>query len=403
MYKKLLLPLVISSLAISPVSANDDLIYTVMGSDASSGSPMNFSSMLSLSELESDLTRISSESDHFSYTVSFEGTEAYTITRNGDTWRIVSEILDLDETFTGAGAQENILGFTGSVGSPADDTATPVPTPSTESVSYEQAVLAHISDGRPDSNTAISANQTFDSGLDASTPKAKKDATSAAAGGVQILAGSSSFEVDGVDGNLFQLPLEFQIPMSGSRVGSLRVPLAYSEVGDAEAYHAGLQFSVPFTVHESGSSTWVLSPSIGASATFSDDFDNQSSVFNLGLTSSYTHQFDRCYLTIGNHISNYAISDVEVDGVTIADSDDQQIVKNGIKLTVPLEAQGWELEGYLIHTAFLGDASVDEYFTPGVQITKEHPEYGRLTIRLESDIGEDYDSFGVHFGAGFQF
>lgn len=262
--------------------------------------------------------------------------------------------------------------------------------------------LVAVTDGNPGSTTAMLANDTFEAG-DASNAMASGQNNGF---GVNLLADIRSFKADGFDGTVISLPLSFRIPLGDSHHGVLRVPLAYTKVGDAEAYHGGLQFAVPITAYQNDQWLWVVSPSGGVAASFSEDFGAGAGLWSAGLTSSLRRDFGSFYVTLGNHASIYEGIDIEVDDYDLGSELSQSIVKNGLKVSVPFAENRWEIEGYVIHTAFLEDAAVEDYVTPGIQLTHvlgENRDNGRLSIRLEGDFGSGYESVGLRFGGGFRF
>ncbi len=224
--------------------------------------------------------------------------------------------------------------------------------------------------------------------------------------GVSVMAGVHNFKAGDFEGTAVSLPLSFSVPLGEKYYGLVRAPLSYTKIGDAKAYHAGLNLSVPITTLENDQWLWVVSPSVGVAASFSEDFGAGAALWSGGLTSSLRRDFGSFYVTLGNYISFYEGLDIEVDDYEVGSDLSQTIVKNGLKISVPLDENRWEVEGYVIHTAFLEDAAVDDYLTPGLQLTRvfgESRDGARISVRVEGDIGDDYDSFGVRFGGGVKF
>ena len=279
------------------------------------------------------------------------------------------------------------------------------PTGPSESSSPEFIVITHISDGTPFSSTANVSNSAFEAALNAARPDSQLTQNSQSFAGGVIMADIRTFEFNGVDGDVYQLPLAFNVPVGDTGyIANLQVPLAYVTLGDAKAYTLGTQGSVPFTILNRDKMKWVLTPSLGVVSTLDEDFAEASTLFGTGISSSFSYDFDKFYVTVGNQISNYFITQDAIPGF-VDNSSDQQILKNGVKLSVPIPSTPWEVEGYVIHTAFLQEAPLDNYFTPGLQVSYVLDESREMKIsaRLESDLGSDYEAIGLRIGGGFKF
>jgi len=120
-----------------------------------------------------------------------------------------------------------------------------------------------------------------------------------------------------------------------------------------------------------------------------------------------SYDFGRFGLTLGNQLTAMKGLSNHVGDYDIGDKVDQRILKNGLKVTVPFDHR-WVGEVYGIHTAFLKDAAVDNYFTLGAQggmrlFGDASGEGGVALLGIYGDVGDHYRSFSMRLGTGFRF
>jgi hypothetical protein len=106
------------------------------------------------------------------------------------------------------------------------------------------------------------------------------------------------------------------------------------------------------------------------------------------------------------------------EGDTLADDDvqfrrgvDQQIMKNGLRVSIPIAKRSWLLEVYGVHTQSFQSASVPSYETIGVELGRHFiwnvegrpMNLGFFSLGFYSDIGNHYSSGHFKIGSGWRF
>jgi len=276
--------------------------------------------------------------------------------------------------------------------------------------------LVAVSDGNPNSATAAIANSIFDDsgfgGNDSVT-----QALNISNMNLSLMAGMASIKAGDFEGRSYELPLGFSFGITDQITAKISAPLRYRVVEDAAIYDGNMIVNVPIKLltptinsesHSDGSPWfWMVTPSVGVGVTGSADYAAGSFLYMFGLTNVLGYNFGTFSVTMGNSISVFNSSSYDVDDYDVGGDVDQQILKNGLKWTMPLD-QKWVVEAYGIYTQFLQDAALENYYTLGVQagmrLGKETTdESGVLFFRIGSDIGDDYSSVKVTLGSGFRF
>lgn len=287
--------------------------------------------------------------------------------------------------------------------------------------------LVAISDGNPSSTTAIMSQTIFEEvgfGGDESITEALQAAEIGQRNSVGLMAILGRFKARDFDGRYYSLPLSFGHKFTDRIRAKFNIPLVYQEVEDAQIFNAGLMISIPFTVigvAQSRSSSknlepgdrlsrlrWDLAPTAGLAAGGSPDYAAGSVMYVGALTSMLSYDFEGFKLTMGNHLSFLEGQTTDVDGYEVGGDVSQQILKNGLKLSVPFQSR-WTGEIYGIHTKFLEDAAVEDFVTVGAQVgirlfsSGSSGNTGVIILGVVGDFGDDYDSWRLRLGSGFRF
>jgi hypothetical protein len=276
--------------------------------------------------------------------------------------------------------------------------------------------LVSVTDGNPNSTTARAAAMSFGSyGMtDAETQDEKDNPDEGGTrSGFGIIADVGTFDADGIKGETYSLPLYARFKLT-KRVGlNLDIPLNYVDVEGAKIFGAGLGIGVPIkAIPRSKDSPWMwqVTPFGGGNLSGSADFAAGGLLANGGLVSLIAHDFGRMTLSMGNHVGIYEGIPVTFDEYKFDPGVSQQIAKNGLKLDVPF-ARRWVFDVYGIHTKFIQDAALDQYFTVGAEIGyKAAPKPGSakkktgyMKLGIYTDVGKDYTSTHAQFGTGWKF
>ena len=275
-----------------------------------------------------------------------------------------------------------------------------------------------VSDGNPNSTTALVARTSFEAagfgGEDTITKALDVENIN-----FSLLASIGQFSSRDFDGHSYTLPLGYSFKVTDRVETKLRMPLSYWEVGGAGIYNGSFMVNVPVKVllPSAGPAkdeaerdwlsplTWTVTPTLGLAGGGSQDYRAGSVMYVTGLANMLNYDFGRFGLTLGNQLT--AMKGLSLGDYDVGDKVDQRILKNGLKVTVPFKHR-WVAEVYGIHTAFLKDAAVDNYFTLGAQggmrlFGDASGEAGIALLGIYGDVGNHYRSFSVRLGTGFRF
>jgi hypothetical protein len=270
-------------------------------------------------------------------------------------------------------------------------------------------------DGNPNADTARNAANDFATAgqLSGQTKAEKKDGSGGTSSAFRVDADYGTFKADGIEAKTYALPLSKQFTFS-DRVGlNLGVPLSYTDIGGAKVYSGGLNVAVPIEILKKSSVqplTWRLTPFGGGSVTASREMITGGVVGRGGLGNLLAYDFGAFEIAMGNQISQHKSIEVEIAGTKVDPGVDQQILKNGLQICVPV-AEHWILEGYAIHTQFLGAAGVKHYVTYGGDIgfrLGKNKSFlnrivGNLRLGAYSDTGSGFSSTHFKLGSSWNF
>lgn len=276
--------------------------------------------------------------------------------------------------------------------------------------------LVTITDGNPNSATARSAGDSYQNyGMTFAETKEEKDANKPNNDrvGFGIIADVGTFDANGIKGTVYSLPLFARFKLT-DRVGlNLDIPLNYTEIEGAKAFGIGLGVGVPVKVIPRAKDSpwyWQLTPFGGANATGSKDLAAGGLLANGGLNSLLAYDFGVFSVSMGNHFSVHEGIPIGLGGYTFDSGVSQQILKNGLKLDVPI-GKRWIFDVYAVHTKFLTAAALDQYVTVGGEIgyrllgkaDAPNKKGGYIKFGLYADVGDNYTSAHAQFGSGWKF
>lgn len=233
--------------------------------------------------------------------------------------------------------------------------------------------LVTITDGNPTASTARSGTDAYQNyGMTFAETREEKDANKASSSrtGFGIIADVGRFDANGIKGTVYSLPMFARFKLT-DRVGlDFNLPLNYTKIEGADAFGLGLGVGVPVKVIPRAKDSpwyWQLTPFGGANVTASRDLAAGGLLANGGVNSLLAHDFGPVTLSMGNHFSLYEGVPITVSGYKFDPGVSQQILKNGLKLDVPI-GQRWIFDVYAVHTKFLTSAALDQYFTVGGEV-----------------------------------
>lgn len=278
--------------------------------------------------------------------------------------------------------------------------------------------LVAVTDGNPNATTASAAAQSFmNYGMTfAETREEQQDAAVAATASrvaLGIMADVGAFNANGIKGTAYSLPMFARFRLT-ERVGlNFDLPFSYIDIDGAKVFGAGLSLGLPVKVVRKTKDSpwfWQLTPFVGGNASVSKDLLAGGFLANGGLNSVLAHDFGPVTLSLGNHFSVHEGIPLTIDSYKLDPGVSQQIVKNGLKLDVPI-GQRWIFDVYAIHTKFLSAAALDQYITLGGEIgfrmgakpTATKKSGGFLKLGLYADVGENFTSAHAQFGSSWKF
>ncbi len=272
--------------------------------------------------------------------------------------------------------------------------------------------LVAVSDGNPQSTTAIAAGQSFQNyAMTFAETREEKDAPQAAGGdrvALGIIADVGAFDANGIKGTAYSLPMFARFKLT-DRVGlNFDIPLSYIDIDGAKVFGVGLGVGVPVKVIPRAKESpwyWQLTPFSGVNASASKDMLAGGMVVNGGMNSMLAYDFGKFTLSMGNHFSLHEGMPLTLESYKFDPGVSQQILKNGFKLDVPL-GQRWIVDVYAIHTKFLATAALDQYMTIGGEIgyrMGKGKKGGFMKLGVYADVGEDYTSAHVQVGSSWKF
>ncbi len=267
-----------------------------------------------------------------------------------------------------------------------------------------------VSDGNPTSTTALIANSMFD-GFGSAASRAREINGKNNSFGISFDGGT--FNADGFRGHSYTLPINGYFRATDRMTLHVEIPLQFIEVEGANIYQGGFTVGVPTKLVEASENqpwSWDVTPTAAFALSGSQAMVAGGGLFAGALTNVAAYRWQNITLTYGNFMSFFQGVRLTVGNYDFDSSVSQQIMKNGLRVSVPF-ADRWLFEAYGIHTKFFRSAAVNSYFTLGVDIGyrlklklygNEVP-LGYFTLGFHSDLAGNYDSALFRFGSAWTF
>lgn len=227
-----------------------------------------------------------------------------------------------------------------------------------------------------------------------------------------LLAEAGFFESRGLRGQTYSLTLPFSIFERERWAVRLQIPLNYTTVEDADVFRFGPSIGVPIHIIGGSTSTepgwrWQVTPSGGAHATASADLVAGGLLGHASLSSALGYDLGPdCHnllISMGNQLTLVESIELNISDFTLDPDLSEQILKNGIKASLPF-GQSWFADVYFVDTRFLsGDGYMDGYETVGGAIGFRRARGGIVRLGLYGNFGKNYSSANVQVGATWRF
>jgi len=153
-----------------------------------------------------------------------------------------------------------------------------------------------------------------------------------------------------------------------------------------------------------------VAPSMHVEGAGSGNFSVGALLYGGGLSSLLAYEFPGVTLSMGNQITFHEASEMDLGEFKTRPDISQQILKNGLQLTVPV-GRRWLVQAGGTWTHFVQRAAVQDYATLGGHLAyrllgkREADRIGRgyLFLGAYVDLGNDYTSPHIRAGTGWQF
>jgi autotransporter-associated beta strand protein len=290
------------------------------------------------------------------------------------------------------------------------------------SVNYENGIVnvnavatatseIHLSDGTPDSTTALLADSTFYGfgslsesmalGLDATGEPTKENA-------VSVTFDAGEFDIQGQHGQTYTIPIAGGFKINDRVRLDYEIPLQYLTIENTSLFQAGLTLDLPVKVIVPSPNqpwSWIVTPTLAMAFSGSREF-----IGGEALTNVFSYQWHGITATYGNYISFFQGDVLTTNDPKFPSGVNQQIMKNGLRFDIPF-AKSYIIEAYGIYTQFFQTALIGNYFTLGAElghhftwdVEGQHLDLGYLSLGLYSEFGNHYTSGHVQIGSAWRF
>jgi autotransporter-associated beta strand protein len=269
----------------------------------------------------------------------------------------------------------------------------------------------HLSDGTPDSTTALLADYTFYGfgslsermavGLDPTGDTSKENA-------VSLTFDAGEFDVQGQHGQTYTIPIAGGFKINNRVRLDYQIPLQYITIEDTGLFQAGLTLDLPVKVIVPSPDqpfSWIVTPTAAVATS-----GGREIIGGGALTNVFAYQWHGITATYGNYLSFFEGDVLTNNDPKFQSGVSQQIMKNGLRLDVPF-ARSWIIEAYGIYTQFFQSALISNYFTIGAElghhftwdVQGQHLDLGFLSLGLYSEFGNHYSSGHAQIGSAWRF
>jgi hypothetical protein len=275
----------------------------------------------------------------------------------------------------------------------------------------KQQFQIHLSDGTPNSTTALIADYTFYGfgslserealGLLDTTEPAKTSA-------ISLTFDAGEFDIQGHHGETYTIPIAGGFKINDRVRLDYEIPLQYITVERTGLFQGGLTVDVPMKVIVPSADqpwSWILTPTAAFASSGSREI-----IGGGALTNVLAYRWHDIIATYGNYISFFEGDVLTSNDPKFPTGVNQQIMKNGLRLDIPF-AQSWILEVYGIYTQFFQSAAISSYATIGAEVGHhfiwnvegQTLDLGYLSLGLYTEFGNHYSSGHIQIGSAWRF
>ncbi len=268
----------------------------------------------------------------------------------------------------------------------------------------------HLSDGTPDSTTALLADYTFYGfgSLAESMALGLVDEGSSKPNAISMTFDAGEFDVQGQHGTDYTIPIAGGFKINDRVRLDYEIPLQYISIDGYSLMQAGLTLELPTKAilpTENQPWGWVVTPTVAVATSGSKEV-----IGGAALTNVVSYRWHGITATFGNYISCFEGDVLVSNDAAYPSGVNQQIMKNGLRFDIPI-GQSWLIEVYGIETQFFQTAQVGSYVTVGAELghhfiwTVENRklDLGYLSLGLYTEQGNHYSSGHFQVGSAWKF
>jgi hypothetical protein len=268
----------------------------------------------------------------------------------------------------------------------------------------------HLSDGTPVSTTALIADYTFYGfgSLAGRTALGLVDEESAKANAISLTFDAGEFDVEGHHGQTYTIPIAGGFRINDRARLDYEIPLQYITFDGTGLMQAGLTLDLPFKAILPSASqpwSWDVTPTAAFATSGSREIIGGGALSNV-----LAYRWRGITITYGNYISFFEGDVLTQNDPKFPTGVDQQIMKNGLRLDIPV-AKSWLIDLYGIQTQFFQSAAVSSYVTLGAElghhffwtVEDQKLDLGYLSFGFYTEFGNHYSSGHFRVGSAWKF
>jgi hypothetical protein len=283
---------------------------------------------------------------------------------------------------------------------------TPRPTPAVPHVAAVTAAnknQVQLGDGTPISTTAMLTDASF---YGFGTPADR--ALESGKNGIAISFDAAEFDIKGQKGEVYTLPISGGYKLTDCVRLDYVIPLQYVKLPHDHLFQEGLVLNLPINVIRRSDVqpwTWDVTPTVAMAEAGTKEF-----IGGAALTNVISYRCGVVTLTYGNYMSFYEGKRWTTDDINFPKRVSQQIMKNGLKVTVPF-GKDWVFDAYGIYTQYFQSAAISSYYTIGGELGRrfswnfegQRIDLGFFSLGFYAELGNRYSSGHIQLGTAWNF
>jgi autotransporter-associated beta strand protein len=271
--------------------------------------------------------------------------------------------------------------------------------------------VLHLSDGTPDSTTALMADSTFYGFGSLSenmalgileTSEPSRPST------ISVTFNAGEFDFEGEHGKTYTIPIAGGFKINDRVRLDYEIPLQYVTIANTSLMLGGATIDLPVKVILPSPDqpwSWTMTPTAAFAASGSREIIGGGALSNL-----FTYRWHGITASYGNYISFFNGDVLTSNDPRFPAGVSQQIMKNGLRFDIPFH-NDWIVDIYGIYTQFFQSAQIPSYATIGVEVGRrftwsvegQNVDLGFLSLGLYTEFGNNYQSGHIQIGSAWRF